>query len=128
MRNRASKTNPISGRRPRDASHCEMMRLGRVTPSAGLDAIDRKACFLSLLAQAAVRASVPGPACDLETFGRPNGGVGRPWPNECRTAGSGDPGRTSAKRRGQETLAERDSWTVIMREGSSRGQKSAERS
>src|SRR5271157_2720911 len=70
MRNRASKTNPISGRRPRDASHCEMMRLGRVTPSAGRDAIDRKACFLSLLAQAAVHASVPGPACDLETCPR----------------------------------------------------------
>ena len=86
MRNRASKTNPISGRRPRDASHCEMMRLGRVTPSAGRDAIDRKACFLSLLAQAAVRASVPGPACDLETLAErvPNGGVRRPSPNEIR--------------------------------------------
>ena len=31
-----------------------MSRLGRVTPSAGRDVIDRKACFLSLLAQAAV--------------------------------------------------------------------------
>ena len=31
-----------------------MSRLGRVPPSAGRDVIDRKACFLSLLAQAAV--------------------------------------------------------------------------
>ncbi len=31
-----------------------MSRLGRVPPSAGRDAIDRKARFLSLLAQAAV--------------------------------------------------------------------------
>src|SRR5271157_1264907 len=31
-----------------------MGRLGRVTPSAGRDVIDRKACYLSLLAQAAV--------------------------------------------------------------------------
>jgi len=31
-----------------------MSRLGRVTPSAGRDVIDRKACFLSLLAQATV--------------------------------------------------------------------------
>jgi hypothetical protein len=31
-----------------------MSRLGRVTPSAGRDVIDRKACYLSLLAQAAV--------------------------------------------------------------------------
>src|SRR5271166_2423504 len=31
-----------------------MSRLGRVRPSAGRDVIDRKACFLSLLAQAAV--------------------------------------------------------------------------
>jgi hypothetical protein len=30
--------------------------------------------FLSLLAQAAVLASIPGPACHLETFGQPNGG------------------------------------------------------
>ena len=35
-------------------SKCEMSRLGRVTPSAGRDVIDRKPCFLSLLAQAAV--------------------------------------------------------------------------
>jgi hypothetical protein len=32
-----------------------MIRLGRATPSAGRDVIDRKACFLSLVAQAAVR-------------------------------------------------------------------------
>src|SRR5271157_6017925 len=44
----------ISGWRQCDASKCEMRRLGRVTPSAGRDVIDRKACFLSLLAQAAV--------------------------------------------------------------------------
>src|SRR5208337_3006231 len=44
----------ISGRRQGDASKCEMNRLGRVTPSAGRDVIDRKACFLPLLAQAAV--------------------------------------------------------------------------
>jgi hypothetical protein len=31
-----------------------MSQLGRVTPSAGCDVIDRKACFLSLLAQATV--------------------------------------------------------------------------
>src|SRR5271157_2990026 len=31
-----------------------MSRLGRVPPSAGRDVVDRKACFLSLLAQAAV--------------------------------------------------------------------------
>src|SRR5271166_2648415 len=31
-----------------------MSRLGRVTPSAGRDVIDRKTCYLSLLAQAAV--------------------------------------------------------------------------
>src|SRR5208337_2822721 len=31
-----------------------MSRLGRVPPSAGSDVTDRKACFLSLLAQAAV--------------------------------------------------------------------------
>src|SRR5271166_4269963 len=31
-----------------------MSRFGRVPPSAGRDVIDRKACFLSLLAQAAV--------------------------------------------------------------------------
>jgi len=59
-----------------------MSRLGRVTPSAGGDVIDGKACYPSLLAQAAVLASVPGPACDLETFGQPNGGVRRPSPNE----------------------------------------------
>src|SRR5208283_6169952 len=44
----------ISGWRQCDASKCEMRRLGRVTPSAGRDVIDRKACYLSLLAQAAV--------------------------------------------------------------------------
>ncbi len=33
---------------------CEMSRLGCVTPSAGRDVIDRRLCFLSLLAQAAV--------------------------------------------------------------------------
>src|SRR5208282_3730021 len=37
----------------------------------------------------------------------PNGGVRRPSPNESRTAGSGDPRRTSPEHRGQETLAER---------------------
>jgi len=58
-----------------------MSRLGRVTPSAGGDVIDGKACYPSLLAQAAVLASVPGPACDLETC-QPNGGVRRPSPNE----------------------------------------------
>src|SRR5271157_2631083 len=36
-----------------------------------------------------------------------NGGVRRPSPNESRTAGAGDPRRTSHERRGQETLAER---------------------
>jgi len=44
----------ISGRRQCDASKCEMSRLGRVPPSAGRDVIDRKARYLSLLAQAAV--------------------------------------------------------------------------
>src|SRR5271157_4270669 len=44
----------ISGRRQCDASKCEMSRLGRVPPSAGRVVIDRKACYLSLLAQAAV--------------------------------------------------------------------------
>src|SRR5271157_1669862 len=44
----------ISGRRQRNASKCEMCRLGRVPPSAGRVVIDRKACYLSLLAQAAV--------------------------------------------------------------------------
>src|SRR5208282_234607 len=48
----------------------------------------------------------------LETYGRPNGGVRRPSPNENagRTAGSGDPRRTRtpAERRGLETLAERE--------------------
>src|SRR5271157_3769389 len=44
----------ISGWRQCDASKCEMSRLGRVPPSAGGDGIDRKACFLSLLAQASV--------------------------------------------------------------------------
>src|SRR5208282_1250730 len=91
------------------SSKCEMRRLGRVTPSAGRDVIDRKACFLPFLVQAAVLASIPGPACDLETFG------------QSKTAGSGDPRRTrqsdggvrrpspnaSAERRGQETRAER---------------------
>src|SRR5271157_1934722 len=84
-----------------------MTWLGRVPPSAGRDVVDRKACFLSLLAQAAVLASIRGPACHLETFGQSNGGVRRPSPNESRTAGSGDPRRTSPERRGQETLAER---------------------
>jgi len=63
--------------------------------------------FLCLRAQAAVLASIRGPACHLETFGQSNGGVRRPSPNESRTAGSGDPRRTSPERRGQETLAER---------------------
>jgi hypothetical protein len=44
--------------------------------------IDRKACFLTLLARAAVLSAVPGPAGHLETFGQPNGGVRRPSPNE----------------------------------------------
>src|SRR5208283_2981879 len=44
----------ISGRRQCDASKCEMSRLGRDPPSAGRVVIDRKACYLSLLAQAAV--------------------------------------------------------------------------
>ncbi len=47
-----------------------MSRLDRVAPSAGRDGIDRKARFPSLLAQAAVLASAPGPGCHLETFGR----------------------------------------------------------
>src|SRR5271157_3227410 len=83
-----------------------MTWLGRVPPSAGRDVVDRKACFLSLLAQAAVLASIRGPACHLETFGQSNGEVRRPSPNESRTARSGDPRRTSPERRGQETLAE----------------------
>src|SRR5271157_102480 len=85
-----------------------MSRLGRVPPSAGRDVVDRKTCFLSLVAQAAVLASIRGPACHMETFGQSNGRVRRPSPNESRTAGSGDPRRTSRlERRGQETLAER---------------------
>src|SRR5271166_241447 len=44
----------ISGRRQCDASKCEMNRLGRVPPCAGRVVIDRKACYLSLLARAAV--------------------------------------------------------------------------
>src|SRR5208283_2415109 len=44
----------ISGRRQGDASKCEMSRLGPVTPSAGREVIDSRACFLCLLAQAAV--------------------------------------------------------------------------
>jgi len=63
-----------------------MSRLGRVPPSAGRDVVDRKACFLSLLAQAAVLASIRGPACHLETFGQSNGAVRRPSPNESRTS------------------------------------------
>jgi|SRR5208337_3155966 len=47
-----------------------MSQLGRVTPSVGRDVIDRKACFLTLPAQAAVLAAVPGPACHLETCPR----------------------------------------------------------
>src|SRR5208282_1395301 len=43
-----------------------MSRLGRVPPSAGRDVVDRKACFLSLLAQAAVLASIRGP--DFQTM------------------------------------------------------------
>jgi len=49
----------VSRKRPSlnhaDACKCEMSRLGCVTLSEGLDVTDRKACFLSLLAQAAVR-------------------------------------------------------------------------
>jgi hypothetical protein len=52
-RNRASRTNPVSGRSLWDASHAEMIRLSRATPSAERDLIGRTACFLSLLAQAA---------------------------------------------------------------------------
>jgi hypothetical protein len=44
----------ISGRRQCDASKCEISQLGRVPPSAGHGVIDRQACYLSLLAQAAV--------------------------------------------------------------------------
>src|SRR5271157_5151790 len=44
----------ISGRRQQDACKCEMGWFGSVTPSEGLDVTDRKACFLSLLAQAPV--------------------------------------------------------------------------
>src|SRR5271157_851419 len=76
-----------------------MSRLGRVPPSAGRDVVDRKACFLSLPAQAAVLASIRGPACHLETCGQSNGGVRRPSPNESRMAGSGDPRRTSPQGR-----------------------------
>src|SRR5271157_1447267 len=59
-------------------------------------------------------------------FGRPNGGVRRPSPNEVsRMAGSGDPRRTkSAERRGQETLAER---SRMAGSGDPRRTKSAER-
>ncbi len=63
-----------------------MSRLGRVPPSAGRDVVDSKACFRSLLAQAAVLASIRGPACHLETFGQSNGAVRRPSPNESRTS------------------------------------------
>src|SRR5271157_2963842 len=45
---------PISGRRQCNPSKCEMSWLGRVPPSAGRVVINRKACYLSLLAQAAV--------------------------------------------------------------------------
>ncbi len=62
-----------------------MIWLGRATPSAGRDVIDRKVRFLPLPAQATVLASIPGPACDLETFGQPNCGVRRPSPNEACT-------------------------------------------
>jgi len=59
-----------------------MSRLGRVPPTDERDVCDRKASFLSLLAQAAVLELNPGPACHLETFGQSNGGVRRPSPNE----------------------------------------------
>src|SRR5271157_4002556 len=89
----------ISGWRQCDASKCEMSRLGRVPPSAGRDVIDRKACFLSVPAQATVLASIRDPACHLETFGQSNGEVRRPSPNESRTAGSEGPRRTSPQGR-----------------------------
>src|SRR5271157_2007823 len=76
-----------------------MSRLGRVPPSAGRDVVDRKACFLSLLAQAAVLASIRGPACHLETFGQSNGGVRRPSPNE--SAGKEGRGDRKAPERSQ---------------------------
>src|SRR5271157_2851129 len=63
-----------------------MSRLGRVPLGAGRDVVDRKACFQSFLAQAAVLASIRGPAFHLETFGQSNGEVRRPSPNESRTA------------------------------------------
>src|SRR5271157_6195771 len=45
-----------------------MSRLGRVTPSAGRDVIDRKACFLSLLAQATVWLLELGVSQHFSTF------------------------------------------------------------
>src|SRR5271157_5792595 len=95
-----------------------MIRLGRVTPSAGRNVIDRKACVLPFLVQAAVLASIPGPACDLETFGQsktagsgdprrtrqPNGGVGRPSPNA--SVGSGVRGDRKAPEQSQFRVVE----------------------
>src|SRR5208282_538554 len=71
-----------------------MSRLGRVPPSAGRDVVDRKlaSCPCWLKRQYSHRF-----AARRVTW--------RPSVN--RTAGSGDPRRTSPERRGQETLAER---------------------
>jgi|SRR5271157_453449 len=94
-----------------------MSRLGRVPPSAGRDVIDRKACFLSLLAQAAVWPPELRVSRTFLDQLRPQ--LFRPWipsssvtagfsvpdrrrvnwrPPVSRTAGSGDPRRTSLTR------------------------------
>src|SRR5271157_182519 len=60
-----------------------MSRLGRVTPSAGRVVIDGKACFLSLLAQAAVWLLELGVSRTFPYQLRPQ--VFRPWiPNSTR--------------------------------------------
>src|SRR5271166_3430903 len=42
-----------------------MSRFGRVPPSAGRDVIDRKACFLSLLAQAILSCRLSVDSCQI---------------------------------------------------------------
>src|SRR5271157_5045625 len=71
-----------------------MSRLGRVPPSAGRDVVDRKlaSCPCWLKRQYSHRFA------DRRVTWRPSVN---------RTAGSGDPRRTSPERRGQKTLAER---------------------
>jgi|SRR5271157_6079748 len=83
-----------------------MSRLGCVPPSAGRDVVDRKALPVPPGSSGSTRID-SRPGVLLETFGQSNGGVRRPSPNESRTAGSGDPRRTSPERRAQETLTER---------------------